>query len=206
MSVNWSEIVNMQAVVEWLVSSGLRMALIVAGALATIWLASYITRRVEKAFDDNDPSTMNEREKQAATLGKVIRNVVRILVWGVALMMLLRELHIDIGPILAGVGVEGLAVELLLLPVTRAGEHEIRFRPVPIVGDLEVVVREVRQANTARGQDGQGRMRERAAVARGPVGFNKLQVVKCLPPDSYFNILNSLINIQYSRLNLTPDL
>ncbi len=110
MSVDWSEVVNVEAVVRWLMSSGLRVILIFVGAFVVVRLASFITRRVEKAFEDNDPSTMNEREKQAATLGKVIRNITRILVWGVATMMALKELGIDIGPILAGVGIMGLAV------------------------------------------------------------------------------------------------
>ena len=106
----WSEIVNVEALLKWLTSSGLRVILILVGALVVVRLASFITRRVENAFEDNDPSTMNEREKQAATLGKVIRNITRILVWGIAVMMVLKELGIDIGPILAGVGLMGLAV------------------------------------------------------------------------------------------------
>ena len=110
MLANWSEIVNVEALVRWLMSSGLRIILILVGALVVVRLAVFITRRVEQAFQDNDPSTMNEREKQAATLGKVIRNISRILVWSVAVMMILRELGIDIGPILAGIGIMGLAV------------------------------------------------------------------------------------------------
>ena len=110
MLANWSEIVNVEALVRWLASSGLRIILILVGALVVVRLAVFITRRVEQAFQDNDPSTMNEREKQAATLGKVIRNISRILVWSVAVMMVLKELGIDIGPILAGIGIMGLAV------------------------------------------------------------------------------------------------
>jgi len=110
MSGTWSEIVNIEAIVRWLTSSGLRIILILVGALVVVRLAVFITRRVEQAFEDNDPSTMNEREKQAATLGKVIRNISRILVWSVAVMMVLKELGIDIGPILAGIGIMGLAV------------------------------------------------------------------------------------------------
>jgi len=110
MSMSWSEIVNVEALLKWLTSSGLRVILILVGALVVVRLATFVTRRVESAFEDNDPSTMNEREKQAATLGKVIRNISRILVWGVAVMMVLKELGIDIGPILAGVGLMGLAV------------------------------------------------------------------------------------------------
>jgi small conductance mechanosensitive channel len=110
MSVNWSEIVDVEAIVKWFMSSGLKVILMLVGALVVVRLASFVTRRVEQAFEDNDPSTMNEREKQAATLGKVIRNITRILVWGIAVMMVLKELGIDIGPILAGVGLMGLAV------------------------------------------------------------------------------------------------
>ncbi len=110
MSVDWSEVVNVEAVVRWLMSSGLRVILIFVGAFVVVRLAGFFTRRVENAFEDNDPSTTSEREKQAATLGKVVRNIIRILVWGVAVMMVLKELGIDIGPILAGVGVLGLAV------------------------------------------------------------------------------------------------
>jgi len=110
MGVNWSDIVNAESIGKWLAVTGLRIVLILVGALVLVRLAAYVTRRVEKAFEDNDPSTMNEREKQAATLGKVTRNVVRILVWGVAVMIILRELGIDIGPIIAGVGIVGLAV------------------------------------------------------------------------------------------------
>ena len=110
MSVSWSEIVNVDAVVKWFTTSGLRVVLILVGALVVVRLAAFVTRRVEQAFDDNDPSTMNEREKQAATLGKVIRNITRILVGSVAVMMALKELGIDIGPILAGIGILGLAV------------------------------------------------------------------------------------------------
>jgi len=110
MSEIWGEVVNVDAIVKWLTSSGLKVLLISVGALVFVRLATFTTRRVEQAFEDNDPSTMNEREKQAATLGKVIRNITRILVWGVAVMMVLEELGIDIGPILAGVGLMGLAV------------------------------------------------------------------------------------------------
>jgi small-conductance mechanosensitive channel len=101
---------DVDAILRWLMSSGVRVVVIVIGALVVIKLASFITKRVQRAFDDADPDTMSEREKQAATLGKVIRNMVRILVWGVALLMLLKEFGIEIGPILAGVGIAGLAV------------------------------------------------------------------------------------------------
>jgi len=110
MSMNWSEVVNLQVFAKWIATSGLRTLLIVVGALVVVRIASFITKRIERTFDDDDPLTMNEREKQAATLGKVMRYVVKLTVWGMAFLMILREVGIDIGPILAGVGVAGLAI------------------------------------------------------------------------------------------------
>ena len=110
MSVSWSNIVNIDTFTRWLATSGLRIVLIIVGALVVMRLASFITRRIERTFDDDDPTTMNEREKQAATLGKVMRYVVRVTVWGMAFLIILKEIGVDIGPILAGVGVAGLAI------------------------------------------------------------------------------------------------
>jgi small-conductance mechanosensitive channel len=108
--MDWTGILNAERVVGWLLTSGLKIVFIAVGAYVATRIAALITKRVERLFEDSDPSTMSEREKQAATLGKVIRNVIRIIVWGVAAMMILKELGIEIGPILAGVGIAGLAV------------------------------------------------------------------------------------------------
>jgi moderate conductance mechanosensitive channel len=51
-----------------------------------------------------------ELEKRAATLGGIIRKTVNAVVWIVAIIMALREAGFDIGPILAGAGVIGLAI------------------------------------------------------------------------------------------------
>lgn len=110
MSVDWAQIFDIEKIIQWFLTSGLQILFIAIGALIVIRIGSYITKRVERMFEDDDPSMMSEREKQAATLGKVIRSMIRIIVWGIALLMILKELGIEIGPILAGVGVVGLAV------------------------------------------------------------------------------------------------
>lgn len=108
--MDWSQLLDMESMVNWVTTAGLRILGIVAGAYVAARLAVLVTRRVERAFDDDDDSTMNEREKRAATLGKVLRNILRIVIWSVALLTVLKELKIDIGPLLAGVGIIGLAV------------------------------------------------------------------------------------------------
>jgi small-conductance mechanosensitive channel len=108
--MSWRYIFNAHKMVNWLVTSGIRIVLILLVAWIITRIAAAATRRIERVFDDDDPTTMNEREKKAATVGKVARNTIRVIVWGAAALMVLRELGVDIAPILAGVGIAGLAI------------------------------------------------------------------------------------------------
>ncbi|MBM3308349.1 MAG: mechanosensitive ion channel family protein [Candidatus Eisenbacteria bacterium] len=110
MAFDWRQVFNPTVFMKWVFSSGIRIAGILLVAFVVTRLAGFITRRIERAFEDDDPTTLSEREKRAATIGKVVRNLVRVAAWGVAALMVLRELGIDIAPILAGVGIAGLAV------------------------------------------------------------------------------------------------
>ncbi len=51
-----------------------------------------------------------ELEKRAATLSSVFRKTMAVAVWTVAVIMVLKQAGFNIGPILAGAGVVGLAV------------------------------------------------------------------------------------------------
>lgn len=66
--------------------------------------------RMEKIVEDDDSSTVSDQEQRAQTLGQTLQNAGQILIYIIAGTMVLRELGLDIGPILAGVGVVGLAV------------------------------------------------------------------------------------------------
>ncbi len=110
MAVDWAEVFRIENAENWLVTSGVRVLAIVVGAFVITVVAAFLSRRAERLFDDDDPATMNAREKRAATLGKVLRNIFRVVAWVVAGLLILRELGIDIAPMLAGVGVAGLAI------------------------------------------------------------------------------------------------
>ncbi len=108
--VDFLDVFNREQIMEWVLTSGIRIVGIVIGAFILIRIVGIVTSRGERFFDDDDPTTMNEREKRAATLGKVIRNATRIIVWTGALLMIMNELGVDIGPLLAGVGIAGIAI------------------------------------------------------------------------------------------------
>lgn len=85
--------------------------------LAFIWLFCYvgirtvglIARRIEMAVDDGDDSTFTEREQRGHTISQLLRSVGRVtlVVLGVLLTL---NVFINIGPLLAGAGILGLAV------------------------------------------------------------------------------------------------
>lgn len=51
-----------------------------------------------------------EREKRLATVVKLVDTTLRVLLFGAALMMILREFGLDIRPLLTGAGIAGVAV------------------------------------------------------------------------------------------------
>ncbi len=87
------------------------VAVIVIWALA--WLADQLVRilarRIERSVDDGDARTMTLQEKQGRTVAQLLRSVGRMLIIGLSVLVTLNQ-FINIGPILAGAGILGLAV------------------------------------------------------------------------------------------------
>jgi moderate conductance mechanosensitive channel len=82
-----------------------------------IWLLAWLSyrlvhwasRRVEISVDDGDDSVTTLRERRGRTISQLLRSVGRLAVTGIA-VLLTFNVFIDIGPILAGAGILGLAV------------------------------------------------------------------------------------------------
>jgi small-conductance mechanosensitive channel len=110
MQFNWSDLVSAEKVMKWLVTSGLQIAFILVGAFIIIRILRFSINRINRFFEDDDPTTRSEREKRAETLTRILGNMASIIVWVFAGMMILKELGVEIGPILAGAGIAGLAV------------------------------------------------------------------------------------------------
>jgi small conductance mechanosensitive channel len=92
------------------VPNTLRILLILIVALLLSKLFRQLISRLERLADDDDPTTLSEREKRARTLGRILRQAVAVVVWGIAGMLVLGEIGVDLKPILAGAGIAGLAV------------------------------------------------------------------------------------------------
>jgi len=85
--------------------------------VVAIWILAWLAvrlirlaaRRIEGMVDDHDPSITTLREKRGLTIAQLLRTVGGTFVLIVALLLSLN-LFIEIGPLLAGAGILGLAV------------------------------------------------------------------------------------------------
>jgi small conductance mechanosensitive channel len=95
----------------WLGEHGWRIGLIVAICLLAIVLAGQVLPKVvAAAIARRGGETPEEVGKRGDTVSRVLVNVTQAFVLFVAAFMILSELKIDIAPMLAGLGVVGVAV------------------------------------------------------------------------------------------------
>jgi small conductance mechanosensitive channel len=99
-----------EIVLPWLISHGLKILLIIIGAY---FLNKILYTFITKAFRIgvvHDPSSSKEAEKKREdTLIHVFSATLKIAILMLSIMMVLQEIGVMIGPILAGAGIVGLA-------------------------------------------------------------------------------------------------
>lgn len=93
---------------RWFLSSGIKIILVVIVSLLAVRFVSVISERLTQSVQKRrkDP----EFKKRTDTLRSVLRYAVTITILIIALIIILSEIGIEIGPILAAAGVLGLAV------------------------------------------------------------------------------------------------
>ena len=97
-------------VVAWAMSGGLRLLLIAAIAFVLVRVIALLVGRFEQEVSQNTNLEVLERAKRARTLGGLVQNVLTTMVVVVSSLMILREVGLDITPLLTGAGILGLAV------------------------------------------------------------------------------------------------
>jgi small conductance mechanosensitive channel len=104
-----------------------------------------------------------ELEKRAQTIGGILRKTMAAVVWILAIIMALKEAGFDIGPILAGAGIIGLAVGFgaqnlvhdIISGMFLLLENQIRVNDVAILNGTGGLVEAIHLRTTVlRGQDG----------------------------------------------------
>jgi small conductance mechanosensitive channel len=95
---------------QLLPGTGLRIVIIAVAAYTLIRLGTGATRRFEREMSQGTGLDVLERTKRVQTLGRLLRNALTITASAIAALMILREVGIDITPVLTGAGIVGLAV------------------------------------------------------------------------------------------------
>jgi moderate conductance mechanosensitive channel len=147
--------------------AAVRIVMILAVAFILVrminkWVPKLKTRIVESMVRRGTGHN-GELEKRAATLGGIFRRTLSVLIWAGALVMCLKEAGFDIGPILAGAGVIGLAIGFgaqNLVRDTISGlfmliENQVRVNDVAVINGTTGLVEEINLRTTVlRGVDG----------------------------------------------------
>jgi len=96
-----------------MIKTGLRITLILVVAWVGVILLKKFLRRLEsrlmkKSKEDGEPAS--ESEKRIETIIRLIQQAAMLALWMTACLIILKELNIDIAPIIASAGIVGLAV------------------------------------------------------------------------------------------------
>ncbi len=101
---------DLQAIMVWLSTTGVRILIIILTSLLGYYLLRVISRQLERLVEVEEYATVNEREQRIKTLTTILRGAGLVLIAAMAVVMILSELELNVGPIIAGAGIAGLAI------------------------------------------------------------------------------------------------
>ncbi len=94
----------------WLSSHGLKILIIaIIAAILYKFASVFIEKLVARTVATQTFAGKVAEEKRIKTLAGVFAGVVKVLIWIFAGMMILSEIGVNIGPLIAGAGIIGLA-------------------------------------------------------------------------------------------------
>ena len=95
---------------RWAATTGVRIVALLLLAFAVVRTLSAVIVRAERDLAVGTGLDALERRKRAQTIASIVRRGLGILIWTTAGLIVLRELDVDITPVLTGAGIAGLAV------------------------------------------------------------------------------------------------
>lgn len=96
--------------IEWVIAHAFNIVVILVGATILVRTSRLLISRLQHRVGYGHVDRDLEWQRRASTLGGILIRLVTVTVWFVAILMLLRELAIDVMPILTGAGIVGLAI------------------------------------------------------------------------------------------------
>ena len=94
----------------WLLTHGVRITAVLLGAFILLTLSSFAVGRMQRRLEVADSETQELNLQRSATLAQAISYVVKVAVWTAAVLVILAELGLNVGPLIAGAGIAGVAL------------------------------------------------------------------------------------------------
>lgn len=100
-----------EQVTQWLATSGLTIVVIVVASMVIAHIAGrFISSTVRHTIKRGVYSSAEAERKREETIARVLKGTFKTLLWVISGLMILSELGVEIGPILAAAGVAGIAL------------------------------------------------------------------------------------------------
>ena len=97
-------------IASWLTTSGIKVLGILIVLIILSQMSKWVVKWLEKFIPEKDPLQAAEAKKRAQTLGNTLRHTLLIVISFIGLLMILGELGIQLGPLLATAGIGALAI------------------------------------------------------------------------------------------------
>jgi small-conductance mechanosensitive channel len=94
---------------QWMIVNGLRIGVVIVIAYILVRLVRALSSKMPEKLSESEDLT-EERKKRVDTLASIIQHTLTIVIMVLAGIIILGQIGINVGPILAGAGVLGLAV------------------------------------------------------------------------------------------------
>jgi len=101
---------DLQTVILWLPTTGVRILIIILASLLGYYLLRVISRQLERLVGVEEYATLKEREQRVKTLTTILRSAGLVLIAAITAVMVLSELGLNVGPLIAGASIAGLAI------------------------------------------------------------------------------------------------
>jgi moderate conductance mechanosensitive channel len=101
---------DLSAMGRWVITHGINLIVIAVGAFIVVRSANLAIEHLQFKLARRHSATDLEWQRRATTLAGILTSLVTAVVGFVAVLMFLREMSIDVMPILTGAGIAGLAI------------------------------------------------------------------------------------------------
>ncbi|MGP9537592.1 mechanosensitive ion channel family protein [Brachybacterium sp. AOP43-C2-M15] len=225
----------MDQLLRWLATSGIKIVIIVVAASLVSLLAGWLLRRFFRTMAQSgskissvtgtvikrDPRSQKaaqaRREQRASTLSNVARNIAHVMIWSVASVMILSEIGVNVAPVIASLGVVGLAAGIGAQTIIKdvvAGVVML-FEDIVAVGDwvdlefAEGTVESINlRATQVRGVDGvlwTVRNGEIVRVGNYARGFSNAVVVLDIDADADDELVTQVVETVSAEIVEDPE-